>query len=525
MPRHHQVASLQSLSVNAVGDFVVSLSSQILINVKNASDPLKSAHVLKSWIIKLQYYLADSIPYFLYNSVAFKVLQSVKDLIEKTKKTYDHHTPMSVFLMEMNVVVSLTETILTPNLKNIDFSVWPKMMRYVLYKHLAQLTGLEVLNLGSCTGGWRTADNDRCVIEGITNMKNLRSLCLCFDCSDTIVQNIGENCPQLQVLDITSSRSVTDRSIVSLLKCNQLRELQLHRTSVSVEGYAQLLTNLKRLQDLGRCDEFGAVIKYIHHNYQVTGPLGLRKIQTRDLSTENLRLLVDMCPNLEYISLFHDEQTSDLTILAMLDNLKELKLLSCAFYTDFLKQLLEIRGINLTSLHLEHVEEIDLDAIVSISQYCPLLKNLVLYNCDFIDQNSSYVDMFNVKPFRYLERIFWVVDCALTHLEFLLLNALNIKYIHLGSSTGITHASMAKILANNPMKRLEELRILYSSDMNICTVNMLLENCTNLRVLSELESWQGITMEELKEFRTYIKINNYDLDISPTLSYYTCYSQ
>jgi hypothetical protein len=37
---------------------------------------------------------------------------------------------------------------------------------------------------------------------------------------------------------------------------------------------------------------------------------------------------------------------------------------------------------------------------------------------------------------------------------------------------------------------LEELRILYSSDMNMRPVELLLARCGNLRVLSELESWQ-----------------------------------
>jgi hypothetical protein len=44
-------------------------------------------------------------------------------------------------------------------------------------------------------------------------------------------------------------------------------------------------------------------------------------------------------------------------------------------------------------------------------------------------------------------------------------------------------------------------------------------HCDNLRVLSELESWQGITEEELTEFRKELKQKNLDLDIRPTLSY------
>jgi hypothetical protein len=78
---------------------------------------------------------------------------------------------------------------------------------------------------------------------------------------------------------------------------------------------------------------------------------------------------------------------------------------------------------------------------------------------------------------------------------------------------------MAKVLSQNPMKYLEELKILYSDNLSMQTVHLLMTRCENLRVLSELESWQGISEEELTHFRRELKQNNIDLDIRPTLSY------
>ncbi|KAK9737655.1 Ribonuclease P 40kDa (Rpp40) subunit [Popillia japonica] len=521
MPRHRQVPTLERLSLEAIGSVVTTLSPSILAAINIYCEPQLTLQRKLDCLGKI---LTSHVPFYLYDSMALHVLNAVKALIEKTKKSYFPRICMNMFMTEMNVVVSLTEVVLNQHLKHIDFSQWPKIMRYVLYKNLIKMTGLEVLNLGSCTGGWRTSEHDKFIHQGIMLMKNLRSLCLCFDCTDNVIQILGDNCSNLQSLDVTSSGSVTDRCIPSLLKCTKLQELQLHRTSITVVGYAQLLMGLNRLQDIGRCDEIGNVVRYIHSNFPNMCYFGLKKFQTRDLTTENLRLLVLMCPQMESISLFHDEQFSDLTVLTALDNLKDLKLLSCNFYTDYLKQLLEIKGCNLTSLHLEHVEEIDLNALVSLSKYCPKIKNLVLYNCDFLDQvtpsSNRGHNRYNVKPFENLERIFWVVDCAITHLEFLLMHAINVKFIHLGSSTGITDASMSRILGINPMKKLEELRILYSSDMSLRTIELLIASCPNLRVLSELESWQGLSADELKAFRESIVCNNFDLDVRPTLSYY-----
>lgn len=520
MPRHRDVPSLQSLCLKSIGCLVVHMAPCILSKIKIHKEPQKVISSLQKNLIWLNKLLSSHVPFYLYDKMAVEVLKAVKVLIEETKKTYFPHTCMSAFLTQMNVAVSLTEVVLNSYLRSIDFSQWPKIMRYILYKNLHNLTGLENLNLGSCSGGWRTSEFDKCLLDSISRMKNLKSLCLCFDSTDIVVQTVGDNCPNMQCLDLTSSGSVTDRCIPFLLKCKNLRELQLHRTSVTTEGLAQIVAGLPKLQDIGRCDDFGNVIKYLHHKFPHEGPFALKKIQTRDISTENLRLLVEMFPKIEYVSIFHDVQISDLTVLISLDNLKDLKLLSCAFYGDYLKQLLEIRGTNLSSLHLEHVEEMDFKVLVDISQCCPKLKNLVCYNCDF-SNNSVPAQKLKIQPFLSLERIFWVVDSAISHLEFILNHAYNIHYIHLGSSTGITHSTVVNILSVNPMRKLEELRVLYSSDMNMRTVDLLLASCTSLKVLSELESWQGVSIEELETFKKYIKSNNFDLDIRPTLSFTT----
>ncbi|XP_045472835.1 uncharacterized protein LOC123679326 isoform X1 [Harmonia axyridis] len=522
MPKYRQVTCLQTLALRSVGNMVTSLAPQIIADIKLISDSQCKPELLQIKLDCVKDLLVSHVPFYLIDKMAVEVLKAVKCLIDETKKCYYPRTNIEKFLIEMNVVVSLTEVVLNSRLREISFSEWPKIMRYVLYKNLYKMTGLEVLNLGSCIGGWRTSEHDEFILQGIRNMSNLRSLCLCFDCTDMIIQVLCDNCPHLQCLDVTSSRSVTDRSIQCLLNSKQLKELQLHHTSITTEGLAHLLKGLPKIQEIGKCDEFGDVVKFLYHSLNATGPFALKRIQTRDLSTENLRLFVDMFPNIECISLFYlTSQVADFTVFSSLDHLKELKLLSCAFYGDYLKQLLEVKGTNIENLHLEHVEEIDYDVLVHISRFCPFLKSLVIYNCDFLSNNILPLPNPHTPPFQHLERLFWMVDGALPHLEYILSNASRIKNIHLGSSTGINHSSMVRTLKKNPMTSLEELRILFSSDMNMKTVDLLLSSCKNLKVLSELESWQGISLAELRAFRNHIIKKNFDIDIRPTLSYYS----
>lgn len=520
MPRKHQTPTLEELALRSVGEFVTVIGRHIIQPVCTVSltDPQRGLKTLQSWLQWIKHQLSSSVPWHLYDKMAVEALKAILNLINETKNTYNSFTPMTAFLSEMNVVVNLTEVAIHSNLRSIEFTVWPKIMRHVLYKNLHNMIGLEILDLGSGSGGWRTSDIEKIIIGGVSAMPNLTAFTLCFDCTDSIIMAVGQNCPKLHKLDVTASRSVTDRSIAILLKCWQLREVKLFRTSVTMVGYAELLLGHSRLEDIGRCDDFGYVLEHIRAKEDFNKPFRLKIFESRDVTMQHLYLLVEMCPYITSLSMLHDERIDDLAILASLDYLTDLKLLSCDFFTDRVKTLLELKGSNITSLHLEHVNEIDLNALIYISQFCPKIKNLVFYNCEFLEHTSVFTKELLVPPFKVLERIKCIVDCAAMHLEFLLSHCTNIKFIQLGSSTGIGDRTMVRVLSQNSMTKLEELTILYSDDLSMKTVRLLMENCENLRRLSELESWQGISSTELNIFRMELKVANIDLDTSPTLS-------
>ncbi|XP_046413949.1 F-box/LRR-repeat protein 7-like [Neodiprion pinetum] len=520
MPKKHQIASLEELALRSVGQFVTDVGRHIMqpICIMSSTDPAHGIATLNSWLEWIKLQLVSNVPWYLYDRMSVEVLKSILNLITKIKNSCNQYYRITSYLSELNVVVNLTEVVIHSNLKTIEFSVWPKIMRHIFYKNLHVMTGLEILDLGSGSAGWKTSGIEKMIIQGVSAMPNLTSFTLCFDCTNSIVTAVGQNCPKLQKLDVTASRSVTDRCLTILQKCWQLREIQLFRTSVSRAGYAELLLEHPNLENIGRCDEFGYILEYIRNTSTYKKPFNLKIFESRDVTTEHLHLLVEMCPNLTKVSIVLDESINDLLILSRLNNLTELKLLCGDFFTDRMKELLETRGAKITSLHLEHVNEIDLNALIYISQFCPMLKHLVLYNCEFDEHAAIVSAKLFVPPFKYLERIKCVADCAHLHLEFLLSHCVNIKFIQLGSSTGIGDDTMARVLSKNPMNKLEELKILYSDDLSMKTVRLLMQNCDNLRRLSELESWQGISLAELNVFQSELRINNIDLDISPTLS-------
>ncbi|XP_076639558.1 uncharacterized protein LOC143351655 [Colletes latitarsis] len=520
MPKKQQVPMLVDLALYSVGEFVTTFGRYMtkLICMTSKTNPECGYTNLHSMLEFMKHLLNCSIPRHLYDKMSIAVLTAIVNLVKETRGTYNDFALTTAFLSEMTIVLRLTEVAVGAHLKAIEFSAWPKIMRHVLYNKLYDMVGLEILDLGSGSAGWRTSDIEKIIANGVSAMPNLVCFILCFDCTDNIILALAQNCKKLQKLDVTASRSVTERSISPLLSCKHLKHIKLCRTSMTIPGYANLFLEHSKIEDIGRCDEFGYVLEHIHQK-DFKSSLCVRTFESRNFSMEHLYLLVDICPYITSLCLLRDERIGDLTILATLNYLKELKLLSCDFYAHGIKKLLEIKGCAIISLHLEHVEEIDLNALILISQYCPDIRDLVFYNCEFLEHVAVHPRKLTILPFQFLEKIKCVAECANMHLEFLLSHCINIKFIQLGSSTGIGDETMGRIFLQNSMRKLEELKILYSHDLSMKTVQLLMQNCDNLRRLSELESWQGISSAELNSFREELKNTNTNLDTSPSLSF------
>ncbi|CAL7943332.1 unnamed protein product [Xylocopa violacea] len=520
MPRKHQVQTLVDLALYSIGEFVAVFGRYLTKHVCAISKTNQecSRAKLHSMLQFMKHLLSYNVPRHLYDKMSKAVLNAIVHLIKETRGSYNDYALTTAFLSEMTVALHLTEVAVDSHLKTIEFSAWPKIMRDILYNKLPDMIGLEILDLGSGSAGWRTSDIEKIIISGVSAMPNLICFILCFDCTDNIIAALAQNCKKLQKLDVTASRSVTERSIGPLMSCKYLKQIKLCRTSITVPGYANLFLEHLNIEDIGRCDEFGYVLEHIHQReIATTSSLHIRTFESRNFNMEHLCLLVDMCPYITSLCLLRNEKIIDLTILAALDYLKELKLLSCDFYAHGIKALLEIKGSTITNLHLEHVDGIDLNALIDISQYCPDLNSLVFYNCEFLERAPFHPRKFAVAPFKCLQRIRCMVECANMHLEFLLSHCKNIKFIQLGSTTGIGDETMRKIFSQNSMRKLEELKILYSHDLSMKSVELLMTYCDNLYRLSELENWQGITSRELNIFREKIKRTNTNLDTSPSL--------
>lgn len=497
MPRFNEVPTLETLSIKSVGKFIANLPRRIRSDIQ--IDIHKNPDCFQKYLKKLSVILISHINCYLYDTVAVKVLQAV-DCYENEQ---------------------LAELMLNSRLKHLDFSGWPEIDRSIFYKNLAKLHGLETLNLGSEIPKWPTFDCKTQIITAFKTMRNLRFLCLHCDCTDQIIQSISENCRHIQFIDVTFSCSVTDQSVQYLVQCQQLQELHLHCTSVTMGQHAILFSQLPYLQSVGRCDYFERIAKSLNQ-----GPYNnFRKAIVEVFTARILDWLAPLFPKLESLCLHPLFSIQvDLSKLIYFNYLKELKLTRVGQYIQSFNQVIKLVGPQLMHLHLEDSEAIPLNSLLLIGNCCHNLTSLVILNSYFVKYHSfdESVNDFNKQTFSKLTKIYWDVRNSAIILEDIVCNAVDIEYLHVGYSTRIEHENVLNILLVNPMKCLKELSVEHSDNINMDTVQIILDSCPNLEVLSDLGQWSAISEVDLRTFENSIRSRNFKLNVSSPWKSLSC---
>lgn len=521
MSRHKQPEPLEKMAIIRLGDWVALQAERAMLPIAAMSqkDMTGAQAKLSNQIDYLRSYLECNIPWMLHDSVVTEAIRALSELLDKTKRSLGFRGSMGKFVNQMNVIVRTSEILFTKNLTIVSMDIIPKMLRPSFYTKLFMLKGLVHLNLGSLSGGWKTADMERAIISSLKELHFLKYLFINYDCTDNILKCLSQNCQFIEKLDVSCSKCITNDSIDILCTLNRLRSVQLYRTFVSLEGFVKLLLYCENLEDIGRCDDIGKVLEYIDVTYSATKQFMIKTFVSRYATENQLQLTVQMCPYIRSISVFHNTLQSNLMMLVGLRDLRDLKLLSCEFYADQIKHILQVKGCNLASLHLEHVDQIDLNALMYISQMCPCLESLTLYNCTLIQHTSLYTKKLEIPPFRNLKRLTLVSKCTDEQLLFLVTNCLNVEFIHFGTAVQLTDELMIKILDINPLIYLKEIRILQTDTLTMISVDQLIQSCLNLEVLVELESWSLLTDLDRDNVRNYIKINNLKIDTAPIRRY------
>ncbi len=399
---------------------------------------------MKEFPIITQHDLA--VPWYRYQRLVEKLITWLTQAVHLSKAAVRRSNSPPESVHKVHVLVRFVNIIIHPRVKIMDLSTMPKVLKDCIYRNLELMIGLECLGLGSGNGESIRLNS----FKSLKKLTSLSSLSLKSDCQNETLALLGQNCPQLRHLDISCSASVTETGTSWLLLCRNLETIVLFQTSETVAGYAKLMQGLPRLHNIGRCDVFGEVMEFINKARTQPPALKIRHLHTRDMTFHQLHLTVTLCPLIEHVNLYVDEDFGHLlSPLSKLQNLRELQLLACNFYSDQVNKLISDKGSQFQVLHLEHVDELDMAALKLIAQTCPNLEKLVFINCDFVE---SFEPNFSNKidpwtTFKNLETLVCVSECAPNVIEFLLIHAKNLKNVQFGSTAWFNDQIVSSVLA------------------------------------------------------------------------------
>ncbi|CAK1549856.1 unnamed protein product [Leptosia nina] len=321
--RYKQPGTLQSLSLTRLGTWIA-LQAELQLNptaVLAQTNPKEAQATLANKVSIIRNYLEIHIPWMLHDGLAREAIGALSDLLEVTKKSQGFRISMSKFVGQMNVIVKMTEVLFTKYYTYVSIDAVPKMMRPVFYSKLYMLTGLVYLNLGSLSGGWKTAEMESSIVRSLKELHVLKFLFINYDCTDKVLKCIVEHCTNLIKLDVSCSKCIRNESIEIITKLKRLKSIQLYHTFVTWEGFVNLLIHCKSLEDIGRCDEIGRVLEFIHLNCPEALPLNLTIFVSRYANSKHLQLAVEACPNIRNMTVFHNTLQSDLQHLNLLCSL------------------------------------------------------------------------------------------------------------------------------------------------------------------------------------------------------------
>lgn len=483
MPPFRQVESLKNSCKEVLIEFVLRYKPYIIDNVEELkhqqdTDTLSDAH---------QYILLWNLPDQIYSDIAQILLNRIGKLLAKK-------TNRSSYVEDF---LDFIDFFLNKKLKKFSCSV-PLIIadRYrKRFRCMSQLTHFSFFPFPISYEAYNRLD--------FSTMKSLVSLSLYYHCSDEIIDVITNNCPHLQTLHVANSQKVSDLSFLYLLRCNMLNTLNLYNVDVTAACLAGFLSRNQTLTEV-KANIIEETFKYLMPYTKILQPLHLKKIIISNSTNMELMLFIaSLCPNLK--SLEYDLIHIDFTFLQSFKNLATLKLRTIEYYHESLQAFFQLHGSNLTTLDIDEFR--DQEFIHDVMKYCP---NLVFLDSKYIGYENKRFN--KERPGNYLNSLQTLITLGeADFIEFILTYCKNIKTIDIRYSN-MSHATLCRILAKNPLKKLEKISIT-SVYLEMKSARMLLDSCPKLKVINHLTSWK-ISEEELQGLKGDIERFNWDLHIS-----------
>jgi hypothetical protein len=314
------------------------------------------------------------------------------------------------------------------------------------------------------------------------------------------VIELGRHCKLLKILNVRSSKFVTDYCLEDLLNLQSLEKLYVGGTAISETCYAILLSSLPRIQNISWRGSAEGVLQNIT---QECLPL-LNEFTAR---VKDASLLTQKCPRIKHLSIHLD--TGNLSDFIQLTDVVALELSHCDYVINNVIILFEHMGKRLTKLDLFGVEHVDFKQIV---RCCSVLRILVFRYCRVMLSRYTFFNR-QLPHFKSVKVIKLRSNPDFKHFHIYLNHYVNLEVFDAQFVAEVEDVTLSDILNTGGFRKLSEIVIRDCGHLTLQTAMLLIEKCDNLSVLGNLNGWPDMRCDDTKALFHYVKTNNLSLTV------------
>ncbi|PSN37531.1 hypothetical protein C0J52_14899 [Blattella germanica] len=482
--RHYQPLRLEKLALDAIAGYVKVVTLDLLIEhcFIRSHFCFGYLHRLHRKVLELDKNITPSFNIKYFNS-ATHVCQSLQQLFEEmlppctvneltvmlldtVSKVINGKRSLTDKMWEGNVLQDLVNTVIHPAVSRLCITKDLYYLGPMICARLPALSNLEELDLSlkydKSDGTELTGDIDACteqlIMSAMQHLPRLKTFRFPCNCTDNIIFAVTRHCQHLERLNFHSSK-VTDASIDNIVTLKNLVELNILRTSISLDACVLMLNTLA------------------DKNVQ------LKSFGCSTVSHEVLTVLVKKFPKLVTLNLAG--LNCELSLLSQFEYLQVLNFKSGNFTQ--IKEFLTTAGHRLLSLKLSRIRGTD---IKLIGEKCTSLRKLVLRHCSKLILKEIAAPLPGLVNLDSLS-IHTKHDSAL--IIHILSQCMNVRQLTLITQTAVTFECIDQVLKRNPLKHLEELCVKCRGQfLPPRAIAFILFHCTSLTVLKGAVTWKLI---------------------------------
>ncbi|XP_034255528.1 uncharacterized protein LOC117653759 [Thrips palmi] len=399
---------------------------------------------------------------------------------------------------------------------------------------------------------WEFRQLDEFWLQKIPSLTRLVVLNLYHVATDEIIEEVSNNCPLLEDINVVSKVEnvgnsanqnfnamklkffVSDVGLNHLVKCKRLKIIVTNKTirsncggrMMTHDGFRALLKGLPHLE-MVRYGDLGSVIATGMDN---VGELSLTYVSDNHPDASHIEAASRLCPHLKHLSLSlpHQDRQSgadtasediarSLAQSGLTPSVLELQHFS---FNVEIENMFAIKGIHLSSLFLCSMNIITSREVIIIGQNCPNVKNVHIKGLGTEMSSSSFSRSFSQPGpmYRNLKCLYvsgkaWDVEYIL---QLFLAYATELTGLNIWNETPSPESdkALSKVISQLTFNELKTANFCYGCRLSVETVRKLIYRCPKLTHITVWEH-EALQQAEIENIQKEASSRNFDVDLQP----------